>query len=217
MKLKVKNLFKGVNAAQNFCIRVMKVKPIKNYKSPNYPLKEQVLQNHKLLQKLPQRWKLNVCVCTAMSSISIIMLTACKTQSQKDVRNNLLSSISSVSSSNKSQTSSKNSSSITSSNKSNTDNSRTTSSQKSSNNSEMSMTRTAGIQIISNITLTEDEAIYIINDEALKQGITFSNNEKKIIDIDLPISTTCENGKYIFKMAPNILKLDGFNAIKCWV
>lgn len=134
----------------------MKVQPIKNYKSPNYPLKEQVLHNHKLLQKLPQRWKTNVFVCTAVSSLSLFMLTTFSG----------------------------------------------------------CVTRTAGTAPYPNITLTEDEAILIINEEALKQGTTFSNNEKKSISIDLPTSTTIVDGICTFNMAHSTLELDGFNIEK---
>lgn len=42
----------------------MEIISIKNYKSPKYPRKDEVLANLNLLKKLPERWeKQRICLC----------------------------------------------------------------------------------------------------------------------------------------------------------
>ena len=60
----------------------MDIMPVKKYKDPNYPSKEMVLDNPELLKNLPDRWKGNIYVKAAFSTLLMFTLTAC------GVRNN---------------------------------------------------------------------------------------------------------------------------------
>lgn len=56
----------------------MDIRPVKKYKNPKYPDKESVVNNPELLKQLPNRWKKNVYVSTALSSLLIFTLTSCR-------------------------------------------------------------------------------------------------------------------------------------------
>lgn len=55
----------------------MEIKPLKAYKKPAYPEKEQVLRNPNLLKRMPERWKGNIRVGAALSSVLVLMLAGC--------------------------------------------------------------------------------------------------------------------------------------------
>lgn len=55
----------------------MEVKPIKSYREPAYPEKNIVLMNPNILKSLPQRWKGNVKIGIALSSLVMMMLSGC--------------------------------------------------------------------------------------------------------------------------------------------
>ncbi|MDP4183245.1 MAG: hypothetical protein Q8942_19420 [Bacillota bacterium] len=56
----------------------MELKPIKNYKRPLYPTKSIVLKNPELLKNLPSRWKNNIYVCIALSSLMAVSISGCQ-------------------------------------------------------------------------------------------------------------------------------------------
>lgn len=55
----------------------MKVKPLKKFRTPDYPNKSTVLRNPNILKSMPQRWKGNVKVGFAMSSAFLLLMTGC--------------------------------------------------------------------------------------------------------------------------------------------
>lgn len=56
----------------------MDIRPVKKYKTPKYPDRVAAANNPELLKKLPNRWKKNVCITTALSSLLMLTLTSCK-------------------------------------------------------------------------------------------------------------------------------------------
>lgn len=55
----------------------MDLKPVKNYKSPNYPDKKIILTNPDMLRLVPNRWSKCISTQIAFSSLLIMTLTAC--------------------------------------------------------------------------------------------------------------------------------------------
>ncbi|NLM45283.1 MAG: metalloprotease [Firmicutes bacterium] len=55
----------------------MQVKPVRRYKTPKYPDKEETLKNPGILLSLPARWRNNAYVAVALSSLLLMTLTAC--------------------------------------------------------------------------------------------------------------------------------------------
>jgi hypothetical protein len=55
----------------------MDIVPVKKYKQPQYPTKKEVLDNPRILKNLPDRWKDNVYVGAAFSTLLIFTLTSC--------------------------------------------------------------------------------------------------------------------------------------------
>jgi hypothetical protein len=55
----------------------MDLEPVKKYSSPNYPDKQTIIKNPKLLKTMPERWKGNMYVCTALSSLIMFMFSGC--------------------------------------------------------------------------------------------------------------------------------------------
>lgn len=55
----------------------MELKPVKNYKSPNYPDKKIIISNPDMLKLIPKRWSKTISTQIAFSSLLIMMLTAC--------------------------------------------------------------------------------------------------------------------------------------------
>lgn len=62
----------------------MDITPVKKYKQPEYPTKKEVLGNPKILKKLPDRWKDNVYVGAALSTLLIFTLTSCVPKNVSD-------------------------------------------------------------------------------------------------------------------------------------
>lgn len=56
----------------------MRVKSVEKYRLPYYPDKKEVLRNPVILKSIPQRWKGNVKVGIALSSLLCFMLSACE-------------------------------------------------------------------------------------------------------------------------------------------
>jgi len=61
----------------------MEVKPLKRYKDPSYPVKQEVLLNPLLLKSMPERWKGNLAVGIALTSLLAITATGCSTDKAK--------------------------------------------------------------------------------------------------------------------------------------
>lgn len=55
----------------------MELKPVRKYRTPVYPQKEEVVHNPAILKCLPQRWKGNVTVGVAFSALLALTLSAC--------------------------------------------------------------------------------------------------------------------------------------------
>lgn len=55
----------------------MQVQPVKRYKSPRYPDKEETLKNPGILLALPERWRNNAYATVALASLLFMTLTAC--------------------------------------------------------------------------------------------------------------------------------------------
>jgi hypothetical protein len=66
----------------------MRLQPVKKYISPKYPDKATVRFNPNLLKKLPDRWKGNISVKVAMSSLIVMMLAACEQSLPSNFVNN---------------------------------------------------------------------------------------------------------------------------------
>ncbi len=66
----------------------MEIQPLKEYKPPRYPDKTIVHLNPNLLKKVPERWKGNVRVGVALSSLIAMMLTACEQNLPYNAGNN---------------------------------------------------------------------------------------------------------------------------------
>lgn len=62
----------------------MDIIPVKKYKNPKYPNKQKVLEDPKLLNTLPERWKDNLYVSTALSTLLLITLSACTPKQTSD-------------------------------------------------------------------------------------------------------------------------------------
>lgn len=56
----------------------MDIRPVKKYKTPKYPDRVAATNNPELLKQLPNRWKKNVWVTTALSSLLMLTLTSCR-------------------------------------------------------------------------------------------------------------------------------------------
>ncbi len=56
----------------------MDIRPVKRYKTPNYPDKQSVMNNPELLSRLPNRWKKNIYVNAALSSLILFTLSSCR-------------------------------------------------------------------------------------------------------------------------------------------
>lgn len=56
---------------------MLELKPLKKYDQPRYPDKQTVLSTPEILDPLPERWKNNVVVGTALSTLLVLTLTAC--------------------------------------------------------------------------------------------------------------------------------------------
>jgi len=61
----------------------MVVTKLEHYKKPSYPDKDTVLHNPILLKKLPERWRRSAYTCATLSSVLLLLLTACKTNDIK--------------------------------------------------------------------------------------------------------------------------------------
>ncbi len=55
----------------------MNIEPIKKYCIPKYPEKSEVLHNPAMLKAIPERWKDNISIGVALSSILALTLTGC--------------------------------------------------------------------------------------------------------------------------------------------
>ncbi|HEY9059033.1 MAG TPA: hypothetical protein VIO64_00795 [Pseudobacteroides sp.] len=55
----------------------MELEPIKKYKQPRYPQKYAILEDPDLLKNIPNRWRTNVYVCIAASTLLAIGLSGC--------------------------------------------------------------------------------------------------------------------------------------------
>lgn len=58
----------------------MDVVPVKKYREPKYPKREEVLDNPELLKTVPCRWKDNVYVGVALSTLLAFSLTSCSSK-----------------------------------------------------------------------------------------------------------------------------------------
>lgn len=56
----------------------MDIKPVKKYKTPNYPDKQSIIDNPELLSQLPNRWKKSIYVNAALSSLILFTLSSCR-------------------------------------------------------------------------------------------------------------------------------------------
>lgn len=59
---------------------MLKVEPIRKYKTPGYPDKGLVLESPDILKTMPQRWKGKAFAGLAMSSIVLLLLSGCEKQ-----------------------------------------------------------------------------------------------------------------------------------------
>ena len=55
----------------------MDIKPVKKYKTPRYPEKSVLLANPNLLKTVPERWKGNIYIGVALTSILAFSLVGC--------------------------------------------------------------------------------------------------------------------------------------------
>jgi len=62
----------------------MDLVPVKKYGSPNYPDKRAVMENPKLLKTIPERWKGNMYLCTALSSLLVFTFAGCSQKGDTD-------------------------------------------------------------------------------------------------------------------------------------
>jgi hypothetical protein len=60
-----------------FEVVFMDVKPIKDYRAPRYPDKDEALKNPDLLKTLPQRWRGSAYTAAALSALVLMILTSC--------------------------------------------------------------------------------------------------------------------------------------------
>lgn len=56
----------------------MDIKPVKKYETPKYPDRKTAINNPEMLRQLPDRWKRNIYVTTALSSLIVFMLASCR-------------------------------------------------------------------------------------------------------------------------------------------
>lgn len=56
----------------------MDIRPVKKYKTPDYPDKQSSIENPELLSQLPDRWKKNIYVQAALSTLLIFTLSSCR-------------------------------------------------------------------------------------------------------------------------------------------
>jgi len=62
------------------------------------------------------------------------------------------------------------------------------------------------------VTLSEEDALIIINDEAKKQGINFIKDNTEIKDIDIPYKQNFVTNSYEIESKKSNLTLDGYNS-----
>ena len=55
----------------------MNIEPIKKYNIPKYPEKSEIIRNPAMLKAIPERWKDNISIGVALSSIIALTLTGC--------------------------------------------------------------------------------------------------------------------------------------------
>lgn len=61
----------------------MDIKPVKKYKTPRYPEKSVLLYNPDLLKTVPERWKGNIYINVALTSILAFSLAGCSVNDEK--------------------------------------------------------------------------------------------------------------------------------------
>jgi hypothetical protein len=66
----------------------MNVTPVRNYREPRYPSKEKVMENPDILKSIPQRWKGNLYVGAAFSTLLVFSLTSCVQKGTGDTGSN---------------------------------------------------------------------------------------------------------------------------------
>ncbi|MDF2519411.1 MAG: hypothetical protein K0R84_39 [Clostridia bacterium] len=64
---------------------MLKIEPVRSYRSPDYPDKRVVLENPDILKTLPQRWKGKVYAGFAFSSVVVLLLSGCQQQATAGV------------------------------------------------------------------------------------------------------------------------------------
>lgn len=60
----------------------MEVRPVKSYKTPDYPDEREVQAHPELLERLPKRWRTNSMVIAALGMCSAVMLAGCGTKGE---------------------------------------------------------------------------------------------------------------------------------------
>lgn len=62
----------------------MDIVPVKGYKEPKYPNKGEVRDNRRLLEAVPERWKNNLYIGTALSTLITLTMTSCAHKNTKN-------------------------------------------------------------------------------------------------------------------------------------
>lgn len=134
----------------------MEIVTLKQYKTPHYPIKDEIINSDILLNKLPKRWNSKILPFTSISAALLLTLSACQP------------------------------------------------------------VRTAGVNIAPRISLSEEDALIIINDEAKNYGITFEYDKTEIQNVDIPykqiynLNTNGTIEEETFETKKGNLILDGY-------
>lgn len=143
----------------------MNIQPLKSYKVPKYPEKKIVNYNKDILKTVPERWRKNIGVCIAFSSLLCITLTAC------GEKNGMNSKYNSSSNSTEGKDI-----------------------VKCDVAPLFEHGEGIGgygcVSVAPPVFLSEEEAYQIITDEAKRNGLKFQNNGEKLKNVQLPVTYT---------------------------
>lgn len=150
----------------------IRVKPVKTYKTPSYPDMEKAAANPDLLKKLPERWRYNKAVIAAIIALSSLSLAGCNTELPDTVLIDKETSISF----DKSE-----------------DIAKTENDTKTEDFTNTDVGLLAGVPQMPTF-ITEEEALSIIKNEALKYGVNLDDkpieksisNESNCVESDCP-------------------------------
>lgn len=161
----------------------LKLEPVKSYSVPEYPSKAEVIKNPEILRRIPEKWRMNPVLCAVLAFTLSSGLYACtKTSGQENNETDVSVLIS-------------------------------------DNESGVFVPifdhgegrgSYGCVSVAPPVFLSEEEAIQVIREEAMLQGVDFSSSET-ITEAVLPITNEFGDDKFADKTKQGALELDGYD------